>query len=386
MPSSVVHPAQIEIKMSASNRTTLYFFRDPADPQRCRRVRGYPTSTCQREPCTLDFVCSIARRAACLVALSGALGAPAPCFAQDSAAAEALFNKALADFDAGRLDAACPAFAESQRLDPRPGTLFTLAECEARAGLLASAVGHYGDYLSQFGRMSQAEQKKQRGRDKIALEALEKLRPDVPQLTIVIPEATPRDASVSRDGKPLGRAALGVALPVDPGEHEIVLRLADGRESRKTVTLTKGSKQQITLELPAEASTEPAGPPVAPARGAPTAGQRGPSAWPWVIGGVGVVGLGVGSVTGLMVLGKKRTIEDHCDGRVCDAEGKDAADAAQTLGWISTAGFGVGVVGLGVATALWLSDGGAKSERGSRALPVVVATERGAWLGVRGAL
>lgn len=87
-----------------------------------------------------------------------------------------------------------------------------------------------------------------------------------------------------------------------------------------------------------------------------------------------------------MVLGKKRTIEDHCDGRVCDTEGKDAADAAQTLGWISTAGFGVGVVGLGVATALLLSDGGAKSERGSRALPVVVATERGAWLGVRGAL
>ncbi|MBI3202939.1 MAG: hypothetical protein HYZ29_15480 [Myxococcales bacterium] len=327
-----------------------------------------------------------ARKVTAALAITAVLGVSERCLAQDSAAAEALFDKALADFDAGRLDAACPAFAESQRLDPRPGTLFTLAECEARAGLLASAVGHYGDYLAQFGRMTQAEQKKQRGRDKIALGALEKLRPDVPQLTIVVPEGTPPDASVSRNGKALGRAALGVALPVDPGEHEVVLTLTDGRTSRKALTLAKGAKERVVLDLPAASAPEAPAPASVPPREAPVTTRPGSSPWPWVIGGVGVAGIAVGSVTGLMVLGKKKTIQDHCDGPVCDVTGKEAADSAKTLGWVSTAGFGVGVVGVGVATALLIGGGSQKTERATRTLPVVVATERGAWLGLRGAL
>src|SRR5688500_15387502 len=101
----------------------------------------------------------------------------APVVAQDLAAAEAHFNRGLADMQAGRYAAGCPALAESQRLDPRPGRLFTLAECEARWGRYATAVTRYNDYLSLFARMTRAEQVKQLGRDKISTRQRETLAP-----------------------------------------------------------------------------------------------------------------------------------------------------------------------------------------------------------------
>jgi hypothetical protein len=65
--------------------------------------------------------------------------------AQPEASAEALFDRGLRDMQSGNYDKGCPALAESHRLDPRLGTLFTLAECEAQWGKTGSAVAHYRD-------------------------------------------------------------------------------------------------------------------------------------------------------------------------------------------------------------------------------------------------
>src|SRR4051812_21352406 len=92
----------------------------------------------------------------------------APAGAQDVATAEALFNRGVADMDARRYTTACPALAESQRLDPRPGRLFTLADCEALQGRIATAVALYGDYLALYARLTPAQQRTQLGREKIA--------------------------------------------------------------------------------------------------------------------------------------------------------------------------------------------------------------------------
>jgi len=46
--------------------------------------------------------------------------------------------------EAGNYAAGCPALAESQRLDPRAGTLFTLSQCEVQWGRVATAVTRLG--------------------------------------------------------------------------------------------------------------------------------------------------------------------------------------------------------------------------------------------------
>jgi hypothetical protein len=308
--------------------------------------------------------------------------------AQDSAAADALFDAGLSEMKAGNYDSGCPKLAESQRLDPRPGTLFTLAECEAKGDKLATAYVHYEDYLRVFSRMAAKEQKAQRGRDAVAKAALERIGPEIPKLTLKLPDGAPADLVVIRNGTRLGTATFGVALPVDPGEQVVVVELSDGSRGEQRITLAKGEKRELVLELPAK----PAAPESAPAAANPetraveVSSGGGSNTLAYVLGGVGIAGIAVGSVTGVMVLGKKSTIDDHCNGSKCDQQGLDAADSAKSLGLVSTIGFGVGVAGLAVATVLLVtgkSDDAAK-DRAARFTPIVAGTPRGGYLGLGG--
>jgi hypothetical protein len=264
-----------------------------------------------------------------------------PLFAQDPAAAQALFDRGVLELEAGRFDQACPALAESHRLDPLPGTLFALAECEAKAGKLASAVGHYQDYLGLMSRMTPEQLERHAERAATARARVEALRPSVPTLTLVVPPGAPSALVVERDGVALHGPALGMALPVDPGEHVVVTRLPGGGERRVALTLVPGEARRVELELPAAAAPEPARS-AAPAS-ARDGEQRTLRTWGWALGAVGLSGVIAGSVTGVMVLQKKATVTDHCDGSACDREGKEAADSGKTLAAVSTVSFGVGL-------------------------------------------
>jgi len=73
--------------------------------------------------------------------------------------------------------------------------------------------------------------------------------------------------------------------------------------------------------------------------------------------GVGAVGIAVGSVFGLMTLNEKSDADKQCDAqtKVCNAQGKSKIDTATTYGWVSTAGFGVGIVGAALGTYFLLT-------------------------------
>lgn len=305
--------------------------------------------------------------------------------ADDIAAAEALFNAGLDEMRAGRYDTACGRLAESHRLDPRPGTLFTTAECEAQAGKLASALARYKDYMALFARLPPADQARQRGREQVAQKAISELGPKVPRLTLKLPAGAPKSATVRRNDTEVGAASIGLALPVDPGEHVLVVQVGQAR-SEQRVALAVGESRELTLQLPSSDTSPASARRDAPAVAAGPEQDAGPQSssntLAYVVGGVGVAGVLVGSVTGALVFSKKSTIADHCRGVDCDQQGLDAADSAKTLGLVSTIGFGVGVAGLATATVLLLS--GSKERASPGVSASVVARGRGAELGLRG--
>jgi hypothetical protein len=244
--------------------------------------------------------------------------------------------------EAGRYETGCAALAESYRLDPKPGALFTQATCEARWGKLATAVAHYEEFLQRVAALPPAERARHEGREEAARAQVAELSPRVPRLTLVLPPSAPRGTAVTLDGRPLDASRLGAEMPVDPGEHAITTR-APGRPAHaQKVVVEAGRAARVVLAVPPAPTTAPQPP------------SRRPLAY--ATGGLGVAGLLVGVIAGSLAIGRKGVVDDHCTGRACDAEGKAAGDAGKTLASVSTLGFAVGAAGIGVGVLLFVSE------------------------------
>jgi hypothetical protein len=274
-----------------------------------------------------------------------------------------LFDQGTAALDAGRFAEACPAIEQSYKLDPRPGTLFTLAQCEAKAGRLATAVRRYDDYLALHAALTPDKKKVQRDRESVAREQRAMLAPLVPELTLTLAPGAPAGTVVTRDGAPLGEGSLGVAAAVDSGDHVVTVRGPGAEPVELRVTLARGDEKALLLEpkpAPAPAPTAaPSPPPAPPAPPAPPPAPRSSAqrVAAVVVGSIGLAGVVVGAVTGRLALGKKSAVNAGCglggDAAACTHDGKAAADALKSLGLVSTIAFAVGGAGVGTGVVLW---------------------------------
>ncbi len=328
------------------------------------------------------------RRPLLLLAVLGPLGLfSTTAMGQDVAAADALFNKAVADMEAGHFDTACPALAESQHLDPRTGTLFAIASCNSKAGKIATASTFYEDYLRSVGDLAATARAKHADRVKIAHVELDKLRPRIPTLKLVLPAATPAaSARVRRDGTELSAASLGIALPIDPGAHVVTLEVPGRAPAEHRVTVEKGQSAVVELAVGALLGAQAPPPPlvaapVAPAGAAPASGsaEGGRRLGAYVAGGAGVALVVVGAVTGGLALGKKSVVGADCQGLVCSSTGEAAVNAGKTLGTVSTVGFVVGAAGLAAGAVLFFTAPGRAKVEVTAGPGGAAATLKGVW-------
>src|SRR6185503_1288260 len=170
-----------------------------------------------------------------------------------------------------------------------------LAACEEKRGRLARA---YQNFL-ETARLAQAAKD---GREKYASERAEALKPRVPRLVIRVDAAivSPR---VTRGGELVPDGQIGTELLVDPGETEIVGTGAGKGEFRQKVTLSESSRVEVFVRLPATGDGGPPPPPF------PLPGPREhPTmrALSFVAGGLGLVGLGVGTFFGVRAISKNK--------------------------------------------------------------------------------
>jgi hypothetical protein len=145
-------------------------------------------------------------------------------------------------------------------------------------------------------------------------------------------EPTPGGAVVSIDSVVVGRGAWEGRLRA--GEHHVEVS-ADGflSETRR-VTLERRKRQVMTLALARDRST------------ASFRTTRNTAAGTAFV--VGTAGLGVGAVAGLQALVRIHDVNARCLGTSCPLSEQANADAASTLGTVSTVGLVLG--GIGVAT------------------------------------
>jgi len=279
----------------------------------------------------------------------------------DSAAAEQLFTAGREAFERGDYATACPKFEESQRLDPAAGTLINLAACYEKVGRLASA---WEAWRSALQVLPPGDERRPTVERMAA--AMEKR---VPRLHLELAPGAPPGTRVARDAVDLGAASLGVALPVDPGRHLVIVTAPDHLERRYDVQVSEGQTTKLEVAPGEKRSAVPPPAPVptkAPIAPAPTPDRveasGGTRTLGFVVAGAGVLGVAVGSVSGILALNKKSEMLDDCqrigDRYQCGSSGLDAADSGHTLATVSTIAFAVGAAGIAGGVYLILSSNG----------------------------
>jgi hypothetical protein len=256
---------------------------------------------------------------------------------RDPAGAEVLFEAGRDLLDAGDYETACAKFAESHRLDPGAGTLMNWASCEEKLGKTASAWQHVKEALDSMPPRDD--------RVPFARAKLRELEARLPWLTVRL-EASSREVTVLRDGVALEAASLGMALPVDPGDHSILVRAAGHADQEFTVHVEEQEKKELSVH-PGALLTKPGEPKTK--KPTPVLG--------WSLVGAGAASIGVGVATAVMLGNEQQTVDEHCDNKRCDQTGVEAAARGKRLVWANAIAFGAGATALGTGVVLILTHG-----------------------------
>jgi hypothetical protein len=297
-----------------------------------------------------------------LISLSAFTLVPRSAFADSAsnkAAAEALFEQGRALLEQGRTEAACESFEASQRLDSGLGTLLYLADCYEQVGRTASAWATFREAGSL------ARGRGDGARADIALERADSLEPRLSKLWLKVSSGASTEMTITRNGTPIPKETWSLAIPVDPGTHEIVAS-APNKETWSTKVSVEGEASTLTVTVP----------PLAPARSGGagdriqgsddaartedtgTADGSTQRTVGLVVGGAGVVGVVLGSVFGLNAMSKNDESLDHCDPRDpsrCTQTGKDLRDAAGRSAMVSNVAFGLGGAAVVTGVVLYLT-------------------------------
>jgi hypothetical protein len=328
-----------------------------------------------------------------LLALSG-ITVCAPAQAEpteaDRAASRTLFTRAREAMEAKKLDEACPAFVESQRMWPTASGALNIGNCEELRGNLATAYGAFSDAAGMARRASD------KAREEEGSQRANLLKSKLSMLTVDVAAANRIEGLVvKRDGREAGAGQWGIAVPVDPGEHTVEAS-APGRTAWKTTVRVEPKPGVISVDVPALAlAPVVAAQPDAPAARAGEAETAG-SSWSTqktaalVVGGAGVVGVALGAIFGVKAIGKKGDSEANCqpaDPTRCNATGVALRQEEKSAGTIATISFIAGGVALAGGVVLFATApaGAAKAAARIRfeALPAVAGGDLGLTLRAR---
>lgn len=194
-------------------------------------------------------------------------------------AARDLFREGVRAAEEERWDDAVSAFERSYALAPRDATVLNLAVVLGESGHLVAAIEAYRRFLAR----ADAETRADRGRE--AEQAIALLEARLASLSLAV-RGLGEDDVVELDGEPITRAAMGLDLPVDPGEHVVTIVRGGHECARSAVSLGERARRDLELVVTC--------PVIEPDLEAIAAVQPAEDPAPWIV--LGVVG-------GLLVIG-----------------------------------------------------------------------------------
>lgn len=291
----------------------------------------------------------VARRLSIAVTLAGLLLA-APAWAAEPTAADSesalqLYKDGKALRESGDLPGALAKLRAAYALVATPITATELGRAYIASGQLVEA----REVLLAVPRIPvRANESTKAAEARTDAEHLAaELRPRLASVTVK-PKNVPPGAitKLSVDGVVVPPEATSAPRVLNPGNHVVLLELVgpNGQRVQTDVTLAEGETRDVEIELPAAVDPNAGQPPVTSPP--PERGPRKISPLVYVGFGTAIVGIGVGTVTGIMTLSTASSLKDSCRDGKCPESAQSDIDATSTTGAISTIGFAVGAAGL----------------------------------------
>jgi hypothetical protein len=311
---------------------------------------------------------------------------PSGAKAQNNVAADAAFREGRSLMQAGRYEEACTKFEYSYSEEPAVGTLLNLADCHEKVNRLATAWVEFteaSERAAHDGQQARAAEAKRRAAV---------LEPRLARLQITAPEPRAQGITILRDSTEV-TSLIGVAVPVDPGDHVIIVKRGDLELWRRAIKV-QGEGVTSTVELPSAAEldaaeaaqkktnaggTQPANVDLSSAPAKPRLDTRRMLAIG--AGAVGVVSLGMTLGFGIAAKSARDTSRENCTNNVCNELGFQQGKAAQTRATVADV-FGVlSVVAIGGGAVLWFTapkrDEGEHERAAPRVTPVIGTSQVG---------
>lgn len=297
-------------------------------------------------------------RAVCACALilvpsvAYAAGAPGQ---DEKAGAQKTFEAGTKLYDAHRYKEALTALRASYQILSSPNSHLMVARCLRELGKNREA---YQEFLAV------ADEAREKG-DKYAAagtaatEEGDEVKQRLGFVTVHV-TGSQEGVTVAIGDQPIDAATIGAPVPVEPGTLVVSAKAADGSSARAEVTLAAGASETVELQLvpPSKDEPPPPPPPEPPKVVVDTGGKGAPlRTWAYVAGGAGVVGLATFAIFGSMANSKYNDLNDACHGGPCGPGHEDDISSGKTDQLIANVGLGVGIVGLGVGTALFFISG-----------------------------
>ena len=310
------------------------------------------------------------------LALSLAVATVGPrAYAEDEAAARTLFEDATKLVAQKQYDQACPKFESSYQLKANPKALFFLADCYEKQGRSASAWTKFLAAAASYDQLGKA------GEAAAARKRADDLSKKLAKLTIHVTEWV-AGMEVKRGDDVVGKGQCDTALPIDPSTIVVTATATNKKSFRMEIAVPAGPSE-TTVTVPALEDDAPkpvvASDPATTAKPSSTTGvavtstaapssprdvSSGEAGDPGsgrrslglVVGAVGLVGLGLGTV---VALSGKSKYDGACTqpppGRACvdDADLQTANDGTSRIHLgLLVAGVGAAALATGVVVFL----------------------------------
>ncbi len=157
-----------------------------------------------------------------------------------------------------------------------------------------------------------------------------------------------KGATISVDGRRVGRSPLPKALRLRAGPHEITVSKPGFGDQTRKIEVAAGSEARVSISLDGESGAGDIG---GGSGSGPSLGGGG-DIWPWVTAGVGVAAAGAGAFMGLSAADLHSQLEEKKKNGELIAQSD--IDTGNQMVLMSNALYGVGAAAIAGGVAWWL--------------------------------